>query len=336
MESQQPIVCSHFLRGACRFGDRCRNVHPTDGVPKESRPPILGAPRREQVVKPKEEQRKKGKHQGRPRDKSKYLPKNAAQTVSSSSDYDSTKTAGPSRIRGGVRVGRNTESFQPDHRPADMRIQVEWARADNHTALRFQSRDVVVVQGLFGPEEDRTIYNRLMEETRACGIDPERLFKLWHGDTHMIADDRARGEEDGQRFDFKSRCPTFGMVIDRIREYFGMRIEATRLNWYRDETDWKPFHFDAAAVDEAKSRIQNFTVAVSFGGTREAAFEDADNAPHNRRVISMPQPNGTVYCFSKDINIHWRHGILQKPEMERGTEGRFSIIAWGSVDQRSV
>jgi hypothetical protein len=362
---QQKMVCQHYLRSACRFGERCRNLHPSEIV--HSTPPILMNPTSStKPVRRDDVPRKKGKHPPGPRDKSKYEPRSTKKVGASGSDNianskefetknrrdksvitssnqgfsrprqerrrDSEYTAG----RGGIRGGKNTETFEPNHRPADMRIQVEFARSDGHTGLQMESRDVIIVHGLFGPVEDRTIYNRILEEARDSGLPMDKLFKLWHGDTHMIADDRLRGEEDGKRFDYKSRCPTFCMVIDRIRDYFGMNIQATRLNWYRDDTDWKPFHFDAAAVDEAKSKIQNFTVAVSFGATREAAFEDANNEPRNRRVISMPQPNGTIYCFSKDINIHWRHGILQKPEAERTGEGRISIIAWGSVEQRSV
>lgn len=82
---------------------------------------------------------------------------------------------------------------------------------------------------------------------------------------------------------------------------------ATRLNWYRDSKEWKPFHHDAAAIKPDKAKTQNFTVAVSFGAEREAAFEHATT----KTVISMPQPNGTIYVFSKDVNVIWRHGILQ-------------------------
>ena len=28
-------------------------------------------------------------------------------------------------------------------------------------------------------------------------------------------------------------------------------------------------------------------------------------------MVSMPQPNGTIYTFGKDVNLLWRHGILQ-------------------------
>lgn len=27
-----------------------------------------------------------------------------------------------------------------------------------------------------------------------------------------------------------------------------MKVNATRLNWYRDSKEWKPYHHDAAAV----------------------------------------------------------------------------------------
>ena len=83
--------------------------------------------------------------------------------------------------------------------------------------------------------------------------------------------------------------------------------QATRFNWYRNTSEWKPFHHDAAAMKPDKARTQNFTVAVSFGCERDAAFEHAET----KTVVAMPQPNGTIYTFGRDVNIIWRHGILQ-------------------------
>ena len=60
-----------------------------------------------------------------------------------------------------------------------------------------------------------------------------------------------------------------------MARYFDMDVQATRFNWYRDSSEWKPFHHDAAAMKEKFARTQNFTLAVSFGAEREAAFEHA-------------------------------------------------------------
>ena len=60
-----------------------------------------------------------------------------------------------------------------------------------------------------------------------------------------------------------------------MASYFDMDVKATRLNWYRDSSEWKPFHHDAAAMKEKFARSQNFTLAVSFGAERDAAFEHA-------------------------------------------------------------
>ncbi len=81
-----------------------------------------------------------------------------------------------------------------------------------------------------------------------------------------------------------------------------------------------------------KARTQNFTVAVSFGAERDAAFEHAKT----KVQISMPQPNGCVYTFGRDVNILWRHGILQMPDDKYSDQGRVSIIAWGWNKQTDV
>ena len=111
-----------------------------------------------------------------------------------------------------------------------------------------------------------------------------------------------------------------------------MNIKATRFNWYKDNQQWKPYHHDAAAVKPDKAKTQNLTVGVSFGQMREAGFQHAKT----KTVVSVPLTNGSIYVFSRDVNIEWRHGILPVKKKEKDTVtndiGRISIIAWGWVN----
>jgi hypothetical protein len=72
---------------------------------------------------------------------------------------------------------------------------------------------------------------------------------------------------------FKTKKVSFYHLTPVI--HFFRPLQATRLNLYRSTADWKPFHHDAAAMKAAMAKTQNFTVAVSFGVERDAAFEHA-------------------------------------------------------------
>lgn len=216
---------------------------------------------------------------------------------------------------------KNTENFKPSHEPSDMRVII-----GDGNKLKFnkkmQTRDVTLVNGLFGDTNDLSIYHNLLNEINNCDKD-NKLWKLWHGDTHIIADDH---------LDWKKDCPTFCKVIKKIEDYFDMEIQATRFNWYKNSDHWKPFHHDAAAIKPHIAKKQNFTVGISFGTERDAAFENAKN----KTVISIPLENGSIYCFAKDVNIMWKHGILQIPPEKKNNKGRISIIAWGKNKQIEV
>jgi len=67
------------------------------------------------------------------------------------------------------------------------------------------------------------------------------------------------------------------------------------------------------------------TVGVSFGKTREIAFQENNS----RRTVAFPCPNGSAYAFCRDINVNWKHGILPIHPDNFSQEGRISIIAWG-------
>jgi hypothetical protein len=213
---------------------------------------------------------------------------------------------------------RNTQSFEPLARAPDMRVVLDLGTAGGRltAAAPVASRDVLLVPNLFADFAPLELYGLLRREIEACGVPRDRLLKPWHGDTHLIADDKTP---------WKRAAPTFDLVLARLGDFFDMDIQATRLNVYEDTSQWKPFHHDAAAVKPDKAAVQNFTVAVSFGATRDAAFE----AVRGGTVVSMPQADGAVYAFARDANVLWRHGILR--EKEPRPEGRISVIAWGSV-----
>jgi hypothetical protein len=226
---------------------------------------------------------------------------------------------------------KNTECFIPKTDPVDLRVVLdlrstfieECAHCGyNEPIPELTSRDVLLSPRLFDDFGKYEIYNKLVSEIENCGIPETELLKMWHGNdkiegTHLIVDDHRK---------WKEHCPTFNMVISRLKQVFKMDIKSTRFNWYRDSDHWKPFHKDSSAINPDRALTQNFTVAVSFGITKDAAFEHAKT----KTVISMPQPDGTVYSFTNDTNGIWRHGILQdKREQELG---RISIIAWGWID----
>lgn len=201
-------------------------------------------------------------------------------------------------------------------RPVDMRIVLDLGSERLSTQLT--TRDVLLAPNLFSDFPPGELYARLADEILNCGVPQDRLLKLWHGDTHFIADDHTP---------WKRNAPTFNMVLSLLDAFFGMDTKATRFNWYKDTSHWKPFHHDAAQFDDRKAQTQNITVAVSFGATRDVAFEDAKT----RTVVSLPQPDGCVYAFCRDTNVLWRHGILKEGGDVRD-EGRISIICWSWLD----
>ena len=216
---------------------------------------------------------------------------------------------------------KNTETFKPCHDPTQLRVM--FSAGVERYKKPIQTRDVIFVPDMFGDEDDLSIYNKLHHELNNSGLTQHQIWSSWHGDSHLIANDRS---------EWSKHCPTFHMVLTKIRDYFNMDIAATRLNWYRDSSEWKPFHHDAAAIKEDKAQQSNLTVAISFGLEREAAFEHAKT----KTVVSMAAPNGSAYVFARDINVIWRHGILQVPPDKKVDQGRISVIAWGWVDQEEA
>ena len=207
---------------------------------------------------------------------------------------------------------KNTENFKPSHKLADVNIIVT-------KPITYTPNDIVVIPDFLKENYPNELYDKLVKEMNESGISSDNLWKLWHGDSHLIADDN---------LNWKEKVPTFTYIINEISKYFNMDVKSTRFNMYKNSSDWKPFHHDAAAIKEHIAKVQNFTVGVSLGATRSVAFE---NVSH-KIVLDVPLPNCSAYGFSKDININWKHGIPQVHPDKSFEEGRISIIAWGHVN----
>eukprot|EP00127_Corallochytrium_limacisporum_P007255 Clim_evm11s245 gene=Clim_evmTU11s245 len=213
---------------------------------------------------------------------------------------------------------KNTVSFDPDYSPPDMRVRVATTK-EEFKSLGLTENDVVYVPNYFGKPADRDVYKNLLDEVKAATEGSTKdVWTFWHGDSHLIADDH---------INWKNACPTFKGLIDRMQDLTGMETKASRFNWYKEKNEWKPYHFDAAAVDPKKAKTQNITVGLSLGEERELCFEHRDT----RTRVRFPVPNGSILIFGKKVNVMWRHGVPPNLDAEGG---RISIIAWGWLDQR--
>ncbi|KAG7399932.1 hypothetical protein PHYBOEH_007452 [Phytophthora boehmeriae] len=321
-------LCPFYWKtGECKFGEECRRNHFVTMPDPSAKEEATAASAEEADKKPKKKKEKNPKSEKanseavkdgeKPKTAEKKTPKDEKQEADA--DKKAKKKKKHERNRA---TKKNTESFEPMTKPVDLRITYDLGSKDDKFSTPLTSRDVVLVPNLFSDYKKGELYTKLMAELDNCGIPREQLLKMWHGNnkidgTHLIVDDHSS---------WKAKCPTFDLVLDRVKDFFDLSIKATRFNWYKDTSQWKPFHFDAAAVKPHIAAIQNFTVGISFGATRDAAFEHAET----KSVVSMPQPDGCVYAFSRDTNVIWRHGILQDVPVRQ--EGRISVIAWGWVE----
>jgi len=184
--------------------------------------------------------------------------------------------------------------------------------------------DIVMVPGFFGPDANTSSYSKLMEEIADLkheqegmlkeGADNEDIdvaawkWKQWHQvpGTHDIFTNPADGE-------------TFNMVVDRLCEYFNIRKDTVKFNWYRGQIA-QPFHHDLAGAQK-----HNVTVGASFGTMRELAFV------HNESnvKVNIPLPNNSAIAYGENVNLAWKHGVdhIQDSSTDKG--GRISIYIHG-------
>lgn len=114
---------------------------------------------------------------------------------------------------------------------------------------------------------------------------------------------------------------TFNDIVDMLAEYFDVDVYATRLNYYRDGTQWKPQHHDSHAYGGRALR-EDFTVGLTLGAERSLLFVHEAS----QREFNFPQLNGDCFAFTGEINQTFTHGV---PRVHTPTGDRFSIIAWG-------
>jgi hypothetical protein len=151
-----------------------------------------------------------------------------------------------------------------------------------------------------------------------CGKDDFTLFdKLRNEMTETIAWSKHMKIEnpDGE---------TMKYVVDKLAADFKIKVCKTRLNYYRDGADWKPFHHDSHIGDE------NYTIGASFGAERAIEFTkhelNAGPIDATGKKFRFPQRNGDVFGFDSTVNSNWAHGV---PIMKSDVGERFSIIVWG-------
>ena len=118
------------------------------------------------------------------------------------------------------------------------------------------------------------------------------------------------------------RCSiTFNDIIEKIAKIFNVTVCETRLNYYKDQSDWKPLHHDSHAYNDQSHLREDFTIGISLGSTRELVFMHEQSG----NKFKFPQKNGDVFAFDKHVNKNFLHGVT-KSFVPSGP--RISLIAW--------
>lgn len=184
-------VCRNYLSGRCT-NSNCPRLHEPVGIPQTAKGSkgTTNAKDDKGSTKSKEtEDDNKGKQgKGKP---GKTGPTEGANNATQQQKATAVR---PRLIKGG-----NTKSFKPSYSPPDMRVVIG-SRGEKF-GRTYGTHDVVMVPELFCDMNDSSVYDNLLKEIKAAGKDS--LWASWHGDSHLIADDKRMGGK------WKDMSPTF-------------------------------------------------------------------------------------------------------------------------------
>lgn len=165
----------------------------------------------------------------------------------------------------------------------------------------------VYLPSFFGNIDDRTLFDQLKKE-----ID---LNQMVNWSKH-------------QKYENPQFSITFNKIIDMMAKHFNVKVIATRMNYYKDTTAFKPMHRDSHSTymdENGEMQKENFTMGASFGYTRALDFIH-DNSGAK---FTFPQKNNDIFAFDTLVNDKFMHGV---PKLNIGVvenSERISIIAWG-------
>lgn len=175
------------------------------------------------------------------------------------------------------------------------------------------SGNAVYIERFHCEEDDYETLERLANDLDECSSAEEEEEGMINWSKHL--------KQENPEF-----SETFRTIVERMAEYFDVDVFATRLNFYRDGSDWKPYHHDSHAFG-ANGRKEDFTMGASFGAPRALSFLHESSASS----FEFPQKNGDVFAFSSEVNAAMKHGVPQLSGQEQfAVNPRFSIIAWGN------
>eukprot|EP00754_Rhynchopus_humris_P007304 Rhum_TRINITY_DN13406_c0_g1::Rhum_TRINITY_DN13406_c0_g1_i1::g.59898::m.59898 len=176
--------------------------------------------------------------------------------------------------------------------------------------------NAVYLPSFLGEAEAHEAMTQIIEELMEHVREVEQRDVTSLEDTGLVAWSKHCKHED------PSFSKTFAKVVARMEKHFDTSAFATRLNVYRDGTDWKPLHHDSHAYHHGAGSKEDFTMGLSFGCKRDLEFMHVAS----ETKFMFPQASGDCFAFTSVANKEFMHGVPKDP---RASGLRLSIIAWG-------
>lgn len=194
-------------------------------------------------------------------------------------------------------------------------IRSESARVNGSLMNDFGSLlagNAVYIRNFLCDATDRTMYDQLkMELVASTGAATSSEEGLIEWSKHQVFENPS------------SLSNTFNDIVDMLSEYYDLDVYATRLNYYRDGTQWKPQHHDSHAYGNRAER-EDFTAGITLGSDRGLLFVHVESG----QEFLFPQNNGDCFAFTTEVNKLFTHGVPRATNNAQVGD-RFSIITWG-------